>query len=183
MDETSYRDIEQTVGNIRAEAANAARAARDEVGAGLRDAPYAALGALAAGAERAGRASRGAARLPGRVLERLEPRHLADAYRERAERGHALMDRLLGRRSVEEARRQVRAARAKARAAATSAVRAADATGRAVKDTADAATASADTRPYEARTREELYELAGERNLEGRSSMTKAELIAALRRT
>lgn len=35
--------------------------------------------------------------------------------------------------------------------------------------------------PYEERTKEELYELAKRIDLEGRSRMTKAELIRALR--
>lgn len=38
-----------------------------------------------------------------------------------------------------------------------------------------------DTRPYEDRTRDELYTLAATREIEGRSAMNKAELIAALR--
>ena len=38
-----------------------------------------------------------------------------------------------------------------------------------------------DTRPYEERTRDELYALAAEREIEGRSNMLKEELIAALR--
>ncbi|QXD15647.1 Rho termination factor N-terminal domain-containing protein [Rhodocaloribacter litoris] len=41
----------------------------------------------------------------------------------------------------------------------------------------------ADTRPYAMRTRDELYEMAQERDIPGRSQMTKAELVEALRRS
>ncbi len=39
----------------------------------------------------------------------------------------------------------------------------------------------ADHRPYDQRTRRELYDLAKERQIDGRSTMTKSELIEALR--
>ena len=39
-----------------------------------------------------------------------------------------------------------------------------------------------DSRPYEERTVEELHELAGERDIDGRSTMDKSQLIEALRK-
>jgi hypothetical protein len=47
--------------------------------------------------------------------------------------------------------------------------------------TARRAAGRGDGRSYEERSREELYTLATERGIEGRSSMRKTELIAALR--
>ncbi|MBT8144426.1 MAG: Rho termination factor N-terminal domain-containing protein [Gammaproteobacteria bacterium] len=48
-------------------------------------------------------------------------------------------------------------------------------------DKAEDALDEPDYRAYEERTYEELYELASERDIAGRSTMNKAELIAALR--
>ena len=39
-----------------------------------------------------------------------------------------------------------------------------------------------DSRPYEARSRTELYELAKELEIEGRSKMDKSQLIKAIRK-
>jgi len=47
--------------------------------------------------------------------------------------------------------------------------------------TARKAIENPDGRAYEDRTRDELYSLAADREIKGRSSMRKAELIAALR--
>ena len=55
-------------------------------------------------------------------------------------------------------------------------------TARKVARQAKRAVKASDARSYEERTRGELYELAQERDLEGRSGMSKKQLIAALRR-
>lgn len=52
----------------------------------------------------------------------------------------------------------------------------------AIHDTREAVSPGADaSRPYEERTKDELYQLARERELPGRSAMSKLELIRALR--
>ena len=61
--------------------------------------------------------------------------------------------------------------------------RSADAASDTAESIAASASPSSDGRgvPYEERTRDELYALATERDITGRSTMRKAELIAALR--
>lgn len=53
--------------------------------------------------------------------------------------------------------------------------------GEKLQDKAEAAFEDTDRRPYEERTAKELYSLAAEREIAGRSGMSKAELIEALR--
>lgn len=61
--------------------------------------------------------------------------------------------------------------------------RSADAASDAADSIAESASSTSDGRgqPYEERTRDELYALAAERDITGRSTMRKTELIAALR--
>lgn len=51
----------------------------------------------------------------------------------------------------------------------------------AIANTPDAGERGGKADPYEERTKEELYEQAKELDIEGRSEMTKGELIEALR--
>lgn len=118
-----------------------------------------------------------------------------------AKRGRELVGAIRGSAAAKQAAGQVRAARSRIKGAGTS-------TGRAARDTATAArragtivadrtepqatgttsqTATASrrggaVRPYEQRTVEELRERASQLGIDGYASMTKEELIAALRR-
>ena len=65
--------------------------------------------------------------------------------------------------------------------AADDAVESASETAEDMIERAESAIDDADRRPYEERTYEELYELAQERDIDGRSTMNKDELIDALR--
>jgi hypothetical protein len=156
--------------------------------------PYVAIGSVSIDARRTGAAARrvlnipyrmvrAAAEVPGEVLEsaRRAPARIAQAFEEREEIGRTIVERVTGRAAVGRAKKQLRAATKKAGAANTSFAQAA----RATVEAAGAATAAAldprDTRSYEERTREELYTLACERDIGGRSSLTKKQLIKALR--
>jgi hypothetical protein len=113
-----------------------------------------------------------------------------------AKRGRELVGAIRGSAAAKQAASQVRTARSRVKAAGTSTGRAAADSTTAVKR---AGTVVADRtepkpqaaashrrggaiRPYEQRTVEELQQRAGELGIEGHASMSKDELIAALRR-
>jgi hypothetical protein len=108
-----------------------------------------------------------------------------------ARRGRDLVGTIRGSAATREAVDRARTARSRVKAASTSVSRAAEGAVEAAEQVATDATTTAktapgqarrrDTRPYEERTIEELQERAKELGIEGRSSMTKEELIDALR--
>jgi hypothetical protein len=108
-----------------------------------------------------------------------------------ADRGRKRVESIRRSRKVSDANEQLRTARSQVKAAATGVTRAVEtnveAVGKVVGQAGRKPTArtqpqqTGDHRPYEERTLEELGERAAELGIEGRSQMTKDELVKALR--
>lgn len=114
--------------------------------------------------------------------ERAE--HQVQAVREQAERlaerGRGVVDGVQRSTTTRRAADQVGTARSQVKAAATSVSKAARLVGDAAEETVESI---GDESPvdYEAKTLEELREMAREREIPGRSSMNREELVEALR--
>lgn len=158
----------------------------------LRDSGYATIGATDAAVSYVRQLGAKASELRGNVRSLSLPaptdvssslRELGDGVEQQFEalagRGREVVASLQANRTTQEANERARIARSQVKAAATSVRRAGAAATDAVEEAADEV-GSANGPDYAAMTVDELRSVARERDIDGRSEMNKAELIAAL---
>lgn len=182
---TIQENIQSWREEVRADFEQRAEEASERTRKFVREVPYAAVGAAVHNVERVRKAAKSAFEMPSRVVEsaRQSPERLRDAFEARAERGRRIIDRVSARDGLDKATDQAKNVRSQARGLGTSVRRVFEAAAEALEDATEATFDPQDNRPYEERTLDELRTLAAEREIAGRSSMNKKQLVTALRRS
>ena len=178
-------NLQSWTDDVRSDFEQRREEAADRTRAFVRDMPYAALGAAMHNVERVREGVRYVFEAPSRAVEsaRRSPERIQEAFEQRAERGRRIVNRVSERDGVEKAAEQAKTARGKAKGLGTSVSRVFRTAVEALEDATEATFDPQDSRPYEERTVDELRELASEREIAGRSSMNKSQLIRALRKS
>lgn len=182
----TFHHAQQTGAELQRSAEYARRtlwSAAHTVRAAMLDGAYAMLGAGDYTAAMVREARDASKFLPRRLLQmaRATPARLNGGFEELTLRGQHVAARIRRDRDVQAAVRRTVAAGREAREAVTTARDAATAQARGARKAGHRFGRSGRQR-YEAMTLEELTALAAQRDIEGRSSMNKRELIRALRR-